>query len=362
MKPVVILDSNALYGTNPFARTSISTLLELSRLRRIRLIVPEVVLHEIARQSVEVLESNASDITAALKKFNAALEDAGVGRVSVGLPTKTRSDFYEFARELLERKNAEIPAPPPVPVADLLERDLNVKKPFARDGRGFRDALIWETVRAVSVTLAASTPVVLVTNNRSDFYAEKGGALHPDLREDLPVGLAFDVVGSPHHTQSHAVVGPLMKSMRALTDTFTDQRLAQLVDNAIADIDRDLGSFAVYIGEGMHENPVSTALDDATFDEIIPDNDSIAHEIYHTGADTYSIEVTVEVEASLTGFVDKSDYYNSDDGDVTVLEDWNRHVFRASEPHRRLLFTLRAAFSESEVDALRLEVDEIEEL
>lgn len=363
MQPVVILDSNALHGSNPFARTPIMTLLELSRLRRIQLVVPEVVLHEIARQSMEVMEDSAGQIRASLKKFNAASADAGAGGVAIDLPARMRMDFYDHARAILDRKNVEIPPPPAIPVEDLLRRDLDVKKPFARDGRGFRDALIWETVRVVCDALGdRSTPVILVTNNRSDFYSEKGGQLHPHLRADLATDLRFDVVGSPHHAQSHDVIGPLMGSMRALTDTLKHERLVQLVDSAIADLDRDLQNFSVYVGEGMYESPISTALDDAAFDEVIPDNDSITHEIYHTGDGQYSIQVTVEAEASLTGFVDKSDYYISDDDGVTVLEDWNRHVFRASEPHRRLLFTLRTSFSEAELDRIHLAVEEVEEV
>ena len=362
VKPVLIFDSNALHGAKPFARTAIATLLELSRLGRVRVVVPEVVLHEISRQSMEALEEHSANIRVAIKKLNDLLVDTGSTPVSVALPPRNREDFYNFATELLSSKGVETPAAPDVPVNELLHRDLDARKPFSRDGRGFRDALIWETIRAVCDSLDdPSTPVLLVTSNRSDFYVTQGGELHADLRTDLSPHQSFYVVGSPHHAQRHDSIAPLVESMRALTTTLTGERIQELVDEAIANLDRPLQDFAEYIGEGMHESPISTVLEEADFDEIMPIWDSMTHVIYHVGADGYSIQVAVDAEVSLTGFLDKSDYYTSEYSEVTIIEDWNRHLFRVSERRRQLSFILSATFPEADLDGFSLNVDEIKE-
>jgi len=74
-----------------------------------------------------------------------------------------------------------------VTVDQLVDRALQRRKPFDSAGeRGFRDALLWETV--LQIVLAHQEPLVLVTRNKKDFGEHD--SLAQDLQHDLvAVGL-----------------------------------------------------------------------------------------------------------------------------------------------------------------------------
>lgn len=360
----MVLDTNALYGRKPFTQTYSALLLALSEFGHVKLVIPEVVLLELSRQWAEEVQKISDGVRAGMKKLNEALVDIEAGRVVLNLPEPDRFAYYDYAKKLFRAKRAEILLPPEVSVRDLLAKEIEVKKPFTRQGTGFRDALIWETVRELCGGLEdRSTPVVFVTNNHKDFCEMKGGSLHPDLRKDLDEGQNFDIVSSLDHLLKHDVVAPLVETFRVLEKTFTTARLEELVDDAISalhgvDVEDALG---VYIGKGMYEVPISIGLDGAAFEEILYEEDTIASEIYRTG-DELTIRVTVDAGCSFDGYIDKSEVIACDEeASYSILEDWNDHVFRASV-RRRLRFTFSAAFTEDTLDDVVLSLDEAAEL
>lgn len=364
MQPVVILDANALYGRKPLSQAHSLRLLALAESGHVRLVVPEVVLLELSRQWVEEAREKLAEVLTGVKKLNESLVEFDLGKVEIKVPEPDRTAFYSFAEDLFRSKRVEIPSPPEVSVRDLLAKEIEVRKPFDRQGTGFRDALIWETVRELCGDLDdPSTPVVFVTNNHTDFCDKRGGGLHRDLRQDLAVSQAFDVVPSLHHLLEHEEVAPLAEAFRVLEDTFTPGYIEELVDSAIADlhgvdVEEALG---VYIGEGMYEVPISTGLSGAAFEEIMFEEDTIFSEIYRAG-DELTIRVTVDADCSFDGYVDKSDYFlRDDDTEFSALEDWNDYVFRASVPGR-LRFTFSASFTEATTDDILLSLDEAEEV
>lgn len=364
MPPVVILDTNALHGRKPLTQANSALLMALSKYRHVRLIVPEVVLLELSRQWLEDVQGKSTEVRTGVKQLNEALVDFGLARVDVGLPKPDRSVFYDYAENLFRSKRAEIPSPPEVSVRELLAKEIEVRKPFARLGTGFRDALIWETAREICNGLSdPGTAVIFVTNNHNDFCDKKGGGLHEDLRQDLAEGQHFDVVPSLYDLLRHPQIDPLVKTFRVLEETFTRERLVELVDGAISDlhgvdVEEALG---VYTGDGMYEVPISTGLSSVAFEEIIFEEDTISSEIYRAG-DELTIRVTVEADCSFDGFVYKGEYFLYDDAvGFSVLEDWNDHVFRASV-RRRLRFTFSAAFTEDTRDDVVLSLDEADEL
>ena len=285
MKPVVILDTNALRGENgrkPLTRADTKMILELSRSGNLRLVIPEVVLHELSRQWAEDLTESAVTLGRELKKINEALAEIGAPLQALTVPPLDRTDFYDFARNLFLAKSAEVPTVPDVPVAGLLVKDLDVRKPFARDGKGFRDALIWETIREFCDILDdPTTPVLFVTNNHTDFCEPKTRELHSDLRQGLHPDQHFEVVTSLYDLRSHAAIQPLREDLEEVQAAFTRERVEELVDAALAnlhgeDVEQSVG---VYEGEGLVSLPISSALDSPAFDEIIPENSSIKTEI-----------------------------------------------------------------------------------
>lgn len=81
-----------------------------------------------------------------------------------------------------------------VNVGDLVQRSLQRRKPFDGEGRkGFRDAVIWETILQELLAVNSKATVALITKNTSDFG--KDGVLEDSLVEECTkVGRACECV------------------------------------------------------------------------------------------------------------------------------------------------------------------------
>ncbi|MGH3087394.1 MAG: PIN domain-containing protein [Rubrobacteraceae bacterium] len=365
----MILDTNALFGGKPFTRSESAVLLMLSKTKHIRLVIPDVVLHELSRQWADSIAENNAKIESAFDGSNKIMGEVRIPDFSIELPTVDRSDLHEAATAMLVDRGVEIPAFPEVAVVDLLERDLDRRKPFGKCGKcgkgstGFRDALIWENVRSICDDLAdPAGPVIFVTDNHKDFCAGQDGELHADLQDELPSGQRFEVVKRLNLLLEHEEIKPLADRLHVVSGSLTQQRVTRLVDRALTELGgHELETVGFCAPGDIYDSPIHTKLDDVAFNGVDPDNDTIEFEIFRTGYhDEMTIRVTVDADCDIEGFIDKSTFLVSG-SQFTYYEDWNRHRFRAIEQHR-VRFTLSADFTESTVDGVALTVDEVEEV
>lgn len=371
MRPVIIVDTNALFGLRSLTSVAFKAVLALASAGYVRLLVPEVVVQELARQGAKECNDQHSALTTAVGSFNTVVRDAGLIGVSgvppvvdvPAWPPVERMPFYDTLTAFLRARKAEIAACPDVSLAELLARDLDNRKPFA-DGKGFRDALIWETVRAVCGGLDDSaTPVLFVTGNHKDFGGGQGGLAHADLRTDIAVGQRFEIVSALKHLQDHAEIKPLLETLRVLNGALTPESVANLVDDALSDLSGHelVSTVGDYDGDGFYASPITTTLDDTAFNNVDPYISSIVFEIFRTGdAGEMTIRVAVDADADIEGFIDKGELLAQDDDTFSYFEDWNSHRFRAVESHP-VRFTLSADFTEATVRQVKLRVDEVEE-
>lgn len=372
MKPVVIVDANAIFGLRKLTDAEFGTILALARTDAIRLVVPDVVALELARQGAKEFNDKRSSLRNAAKGLNDVIRETratGIAKstadATVEMPQlMDRAIVHRGLVSFLHAKKVETPAYPELSVADLLERDLAARKPFDEHGKGFRDTLIWATIRSLCDALEdPATRVVFVTNNYKDFCAGQGKPLHSHLREELAEGLQFDVVENLRVLTEHETIAPLVESLRFVERLFTPKRQAELVDDALADLNgREVEStVGIYDGGGTYDNPLPTRLNDTAFDDIMQNGDTIVFEVFRTGeGDELTARVTVEADCSLEGFIDKTEFYGHE-GEFSYAEDWNRYAMRVSEPHR-VRFTLSGDFAESAPDGLVLTVDGVEEI
>lgn len=368
MQPIVLVDSNALHGLKAFSNSDFKKLLALSKSKHIRLVVPEVVVHELSRQAAKEFNDKLSS----LRNAHSGVEGTIGHAQAIGLPVAppvatfdappptTRAIFFDSMTAFFHNANAETPTYSAVSVTDLLGRDLDNRKPFTDSGKGFRDALIWMTIKDLCDALTADgVPIIFVTNNHTDFCAGPGRQLHSHLRDEIDPGQPFDVVTDLNALLNHALIEPLTAEVRTRDRALTQNRVEQLVDNVLSGlIEQDLEpTIGVYEGNGLTSIPIDTRLSDTAFDEITPDNTSIAHDVFRTGGpDEFTIRVTVEADCSIEGFIDKSEYLVSEDDSFGYVEEWNDHVMRASEQHR-LRFTLSADFTPRTIDDVELTVE-----
>ncbi|CAO1651175.1 hypothetical protein NYA9BBAC_01234 [Salinibacterium sp. NYA9b] len=365
MKPIIVLDTNAVFGPNALTRADSKEVLALSRAGHVRLVIPSVVLHELSRQWAKRFTEKRTKLLNALEGFNSILGEVGDAPIVHDPPVMDRSEFYGVWEKAIQDMKAEVLAFPNIPIADVLFRDLDFRKPFSESGKGFRDALLWETVRELCNGLDdPETLLIFVTANHSDFCVDDNLQLHPHLQSDISPKQKMVIVKSLAELLHHDEIEPLAKMLRVAEESLTLERVVELSACALEklygqDLTETIGE---YIGEGMTVSPIDTLLEGGTFDEILPDDRTVNFEVFSSGEPgQMAMRVTVETDCTIDGYVYKSDLAVYDVSGVDVLSDWNSHMMHASES-RRIRFTLGADFTKQTIEDFDLAIEQAEDI
>jgi predicted nucleic acid-binding protein len=179
----VVLDSTVLIADFGLNALPVKALLDLPKRGKATVVVPEVVILETAahwRRNAEQAVSKFGAASRSLGQFAPELREFDLAEAAAAYETWLRSEFAS--------KRVKIVGHPDVPHDVLVRAAIERRKPFSESGRGYRDALLWQT----ALKLADENKVALVTNNSSDFSDNKV-TLAASLREDLvSAGLGVD--------------------------------------------------------------------------------------------------------------------------------------------------------------------------
>lgn len=183
IRPVVVVDTTATQQQPLLDTTHWTNLLTLASKGELLLYVPEVVLRETARHA----QSQWANATKAVRQVQAGLkffEALDLVLPTFGAYSADGVDrFRNLLRNKLESVGAQVAPLPGVGLDELVERDLAQTKPFDKNGKGFRDALIWASVKEVCGAAHQGAHVHFVTDNDSDFGAS--GQLAEDLELEV---------------------------------------------------------------------------------------------------------------------------------------------------------------------------------
>ncbi|MDJ0354416.1 PIN domain-containing protein [Pseudarthrobacter sp. PH31-O2] len=243
------MDSTTLIADYSLASAASKGLLEGSRRGVIKLAVPELVLLEVVHKWRERVIRLADAADAVLKDARRL----GLGDLQVEVPAvQEESAAYEDAlRTKLKDSAAVILSIPDISHEVLVVKAIQRSAPFAEKGTGYRDALIWESVKEVLRTDLQES-VVFVTANKADFGNSSTGIRQGLLDELTSESISHDrfvVVDSPAaaaaETLEHAQrLLDLFENLLDLDDVVREAFFEQVVESA----DLDLPS----IGEQHH--------------------------------------------------------------------------------------------------------------
>lgn len=174
----VVIDTNVIFKNWYLDGPSMAVIERLIASGQCKLIVPEIVLLEVQN----LYKEKMGELIGSIKKVNGLIRDK---RHAVKVPDiKAISDAYQ--RRLNKRlKVLKVDRLPycDVPQTAIVSRALARKRPFHGSDKGFRDALIWESILK---NCKPSNPTFLVTGNHKDFCSESNNEqLHADLIADL---------------------------------------------------------------------------------------------------------------------------------------------------------------------------------
>jgi len=178
---LVILDSTALIGDFHLSTAASKGLLEGARSGIIRLAVPELVLLEVTNKWRERVRQVAGAADAVGKDA----QRLGLKGVKIVGPivADVVAEYEQELRRKLAAANASILPMPDVPHEALVRKAIERKAPFAERGTGYRDALIWESIKEVLRTDRQES-ITFVSGNKTDFGNSTTG-IRDDLLEEL---------------------------------------------------------------------------------------------------------------------------------------------------------------------------------
>lgn len=179
----LVVDANTLSSDHYLAGPSFTVIANEIADGDLEVIVPEVAVIE----TVGNFRRSISDAHDALEKFS--------GKWKRLLPEPTKVDaldtyldelaaaYEETLRAKLMVLGARIEPIPDVDHALLVKRATERRRPCDKNGNGYRDTLIWETI----ITVAKEGDDIVFVTNDTDFTIEEEGErnLHPDLLADL---------------------------------------------------------------------------------------------------------------------------------------------------------------------------------
>jgi hypothetical protein len=368
----VIVDTTATFVDVMMKNTRWMQLLTLCARSELQLVVPDVVVRETARhwerealEAIQTAHQRIERISKSQERFDELGLDADQLPDATSLTTTAdREKFHDATRERLLGLGVDLrPVPDDVSIETVLARDLDSKKPFERSGKGFRDALIWETTREIVLESADGDFIFFVTDNSAD-YCDDGGVLAPELLEEVHEGLGTlvrvkDLDDLMSSEQLAPVAARLEKSDAELAlflsasggpaePDYEPPTVGQVVRDAVLSAIDELvnddveTANATTSGHNFTELMIPSELEGLSISSIDADESTLDWQTYETYDDTtLLIRAEVVADVELGGFAYKSDAVGMDR--LHVLDwDWNDHMARISIGVRpRLIFQVR---------------------
>ena len=175
----LVIDSNIIVQDYHLSSSYFTILLESLGLIPAKLYVPEVVIDEVVNKYKETLLEKYYRMNGSIRDFNKiSKKDVGVLDINV---LELVELYKANLLDRLKQYNCEIMPYPDITLKVVVQRIFTKKKPFKKDESGYRDFLIWETVR--KLVFYGSENVVFLTNNHRDFGS--GPKLEDDLRKEV---------------------------------------------------------------------------------------------------------------------------------------------------------------------------------
>lgn len=193
----IIIDTNIIHKDYYLRGKFIVTLSEAAAKLGYEVCIPEVVVDEVENQYKEELSSAYSDYGKAVKNLDKLLPTKYKASITETIVSEAIENFRTQYESELHAKKIKLLPYPKTSHKFIVAKELNKKKPFKDSKKGYRDALVWESVKAELIPakeLFDETQIILLSSNTNDFALGKD--LHPDLKQELMDMGYFDTVVS----------------------------------------------------------------------------------------------------------------------------------------------------------------------
>lgn len=180
----IVLDSNIFRGDILLRSKDFEILLDYLDKTSSSLLFPQIILDEIAGIYARVLKDRVADLNKAVNNINLTLtdEDPSCKLKEIDIPgevnkykafIKTKLKFND--RYFLPYNNDYLP--------EIVSRAINRLRPCGEKGQGFRDALIWLTIKDYTMK-CHEKQITFISNNTEDFANSEKNSLHESLSDE----------------------------------------------------------------------------------------------------------------------------------------------------------------------------------
>ena len=201
----VVIDTSILCQDYLLQKPHFRVLIDGCLLIPAKIYIPEVVIDELVNRFSEDLYEVQAQLQRATKEIATLTNRPETPGIAV---EREVAKYREYIYSKIKGEGIEILPYPDIPHKKIVERDLARRKPFKRNGSGYRDTLIWETVKRLM--LWGEHQTIFLTNNSSDFGA--GPLADPELQKDI------------HNVQNLKIYGTL----KQFSDQYIMPRLRSL--------------------------------------------------------------------------------------------------------------------------------------
>lgn len=333
----IIIDTNVIHLDFKLNKARIVTLCNTSTTLGHEIFIPEVVIDEIVKQYDEKAEEYINSFNKALKK----LSDLSTSPITQ-TPIDAKGFISNYRNELnnrIKQLGIGIIPYPNTGHKIMVARELGKKKPFKDSTKGYRDALIWDSVMEHTQKYSSNCGIIFLTANSKDF-ADKD-------KKDLHTDLIADCISNGIPTTSIRLVTDIQNFIDneiILRSTELKEKFNQLQqDGGLGDIDfiqliqdyiskdmldnlissNDFDSYPGY-APGLYENPEITSIEKVSCS---------FNTIREISSDTILIQSEVSVQVDLDCFIFRADLPLIDDSKFPTIIDyeWNDHYVLASD-------------------------------
>lgn len=334
----IVIDTNVIFKNWYLDGPGMAVIASLIASGQCKLIVPEVVLLEIQN----LYKERMAELISSIRQANGLMKSK---EHIIKLPDiKAVCDAYNsiLDKRLSVLKAVRLPYAD-VPQTAIVSRALSRKRPFHGSDKGFRDALIWESILKNCKPI---NPTFFITANHKDFCSETHNEqLHADLIADLKAkGYPEDCV-RVYPDIKKLVDGELLKLLKTVKateravkelekgryKTFSiEEWFIENKDDIIAELNRRGDAVDILSYRNEFEDPSVTYIEDP--DEIV------VEEVEAVDEKTIYVTAKAISDVIIDMYIFKQDYYiiegepNLDVQDSDWNEDYVWAQFTAKVP------------------------------
>lgn len=370
----IVIDTNIVHQDYKLNGQRILKLYEASKKLGYELVVPEVVVDEIVNQYRRELESAHGTFLKGLSQLRKLTELKNKETFETTTFVDEQCDAFELAyHQRLKELGITILPYPRVTHKMMVAKDLKRIKPFKEDSKGYRDALIWETVKEnliPSKRLFDECQVIFLSENTKDFG--DGAKLHPDLEKELEdIGFTWEVVElvsdvdaffknriDTEFEELTTIQEKLQKEYKYnrvdLKETIEEALYNEYVVNGAFDSGFDPDGDDISLFPSVFENP---DIQDVTVKDITVTS------VRKLTDQTVLVQCSVTSTASGDAYLFKADFYLFDEDNLpTIIDnDWNKHyMLVAVEVKVTSEVTLHVSPRLSKVNSVEVRTQDVE--